>query len=496
MTNSMFTSIMNSVNALFYFGHGATGIVAFPNACSSLEGGNTPPSSTYWGIGDLAGQYPKATGALNSTLYLGWMFLFSSDTVAPDAEQDSSDASNAPGAVANPWEPLFYNSGIPLHGIYGYWQSPGECTVEGAEDNRACDVESEDNPPVASMLLQQIWNPTANGGADILDAWQQSNEDNNESTSWSAEMDNDYAVLDTFSGTPSRSQGGVLEFDSPYTGLEYTDIVVKPVAGVLNPVADNNETLNVASAVASGDSAMSAGSYTTVTSGGTTTYTSVGGLQVTYYQGTSGGVTYHGHALENPMAVSLSTAETAATEFVDNSFGMPSDATLSDVISFYLKVTGGTNMLIGYEFVWTHSSGPVFGGDAIKVDVEDYHYIGSSTCEEWIEDGSHFICGKYVYTYDDEPNVSYGYRLWRSTGGGVGSTISRYDTGTNTIDAYTASLATPESGNIASYELGYWTSSISVPTTIAEPAWIFTSTTGRTYAVDAGSGALIGTESL
>lgn len=156
MTASQFTANMG-VNALFYFGHGDTGVVAFPGICNGT--GNPPYQLPYyWGVGDIANNNSKAVGSPSgSNLY--WMFLFSSDTVAPDAVQDPADANSGVienmQYVSNPWEPLFYQANLPLRGLYGYWQSPGSCLSQGL-GSRNCDVTSDNNPTVSATLLMEL----------------------------------------------------------------------------------------------------------------------------------------------------------------------------------------------------------------------------------------------------------------------------------------------------------------------------------------------------
>jgi hypothetical protein len=182
--------------------------------------------------------------------------------------------------------------------------------------------------------------------------------------------------------------------------------------------------------------------------------------------------------------------------FIENSFGMPSDAVLVDTLSFYELESNGSAVLTGYEFIWNHASGTMYGGDAIKVDVEDYHYLASAVCEKWLTlpPPAKNQCEDWDYTYANKPNVSYGYRLWRSLGSAAATTQSGYRADTTTIDAYTASLALPNADDVTSYTLGYWTGPLSQASGIAEPVWIYHTSGGRIYAVDAGSGALIGTQ--
>ena len=168
--------------------------------------------------------------------------------------------------------------------------------------------------------------------------------------------------------------------------------------------------------MSSANSQLSLGGYTTVAANGLTTYTSVGGLKANYYQGASGGVTYTGMSLQNSMAISTATAQSAAVSFVQSSFGMPSDAVLVDTLSKFTRESNGSRILTGYEFVWNHAGGSILGGDAIKVDVEDDHYISASYCDKWMSTSYKPICLKWTYTYADRPNISYGYRLWKSLG--------------------------------------------------------------------------------
>jgi hypothetical protein len=503
MTSSQFTADM-SVNALFYFGHGFTGVVAFPGICGpggSLDLDGEPPYYLpyYWGVGDIANEDAKATGALPSSgSNLEWMFLFSSDTVAPEAVEDPLDAGSTvenQEYVANPWEPLFYQANLPLRGLYGYWQSYGQCPEQGS-GQRNCDVTANNNWPVASTLFTEMYQ----GGLSsttIPDAWQQANESNNESGAWSEQLDTGTANDHFSGGSNGVARSGALQFYDELSGAPSGALInVASNTGTLTPYNMVNESLNVSGAVATGDSDFSAGTYTTKSNGSTTTYTSVGGLQVNYYQGTSGGVTYQSETLHNAMSISESTAEAAAVSFIDNSFGMPSDAVLVDTLSLYTLQNNGSAILTGYEFVWNHSGGQINGGDAIKVDVEDYSY-DVKTCTAWIYNDPPLknICTSWEYVYHNEPNVSFGYRLWRSIGSAVSTTKTGYTAGRGTVDAYTASLALPVPNDVTGYQLGYWVTSLTQPTGIAEPAWIYSTTDGRIYGVDAGSGALLGSES-
>jgi hypothetical protein len=503
MASSQFTADM-AVNGLFYFGHGNTGVVAFPGVCGSNLGDPPYSSPYYWGVGDISGiGNAKAVGSLPNPSNLYWMFLFSSDTVAPEAVEDPADANSGVLTtmqyVANPWEPLFYQTSLPLRGLYGYWQSPGSCDdgVSLGGGTRNCDAYANNSPGVAAALLFAF----DTGGVTtttIPDAWQQSNESNNESGAWSEQLDTN-ATMDFFGSTYAIGRSGGLQFFDSQTGGPSGSIVqVSPTRGTLAPVNMVNESLNVGGAVATGDSDFSAGalSYTHSDNNLITTFTSVGGLSVNYYTGLSGGVTYSSETLHNPMNVSLSTAQTAAVSFIDNSFGMPSDAVLVDTISFYTLQNSGSSILTGYEFIWNHSGGTIYGGDAIKVDVEDNRHA-TTICTEMTYPDPPLkpICIAHETTYSDYPNVSYGYRLWRSTGSAVSETRTDYIAGQSTVDAYTASLALPVPSDVTGYHLGYWVTPLAQPTGIAEPAWIYNTVGGRIYAVDAGSGALLGSES-
>jgi hypothetical protein len=498
MSNSTLTSYMTK-NALFYFGHGDTGVVVFPTACSALENGSGPASTQYWGIGNLGGFFPKDTGSLPGGANLYWMFLFSSDTVAPDANQDPTDASSleAEPFVANEWDPLFYQANLPLRAMFGYWQSLGSCPDPNSAANgtRNCDVLANNNPGVASTLLSAI--AAGSTASNIADAWQQANSSNNESGAWSYEIDSG-AQGDNFSTAGLATRSGIENFNYAQSASSPSPFISVPgTPGTISTEFLVNESLNVSGAVSTGDTAYSAGSYTTASNGSTTEYTSTGGLQVNYYQGLSGGVTYHGMTLHNIMGISESAAEAGAVSFIDNSFGMPSDAALVDVLSLYTRESNGSVLLTGYEFIWNHASGTMFGGDAIKVDVEDYHYLASQVCDKTVPLSSvdpKPICIQWTYTYADKPNISYGYRLWRSTQERSLPTSSGFASGGPAVDAYTASLALPDSNAITGYVLGYWTTGLSQASGLAEPAWIFTTGSGRIYAVDAGSGAVIGTE--
>jgi hypothetical protein len=198
---------------------------------------------------------------------------------------------------------------------------------------------------------------------------------------------------DTFNITGLDARDGAVNFLYPTPSPSPAAIIrVSPTTGTLTPVNLVNESLGVASAVLEG-----------------------------------------------------ATAESAAVSFIDNSFGMPSNAVLADTLSFYELESNGSAVLTGYEFIWNHANGTTYGGDAIKVDVEDYHY-GVTAClkSEVIDDPPlkpMSICVDSQTTYYDKQNVSCGYRLWRSVGSAATTTRSGYRADTATIDAYTASLA-------------------------------------------------------
>jgi hypothetical protein len=211
----------------------------------------------------------------------------------------------------------------------------------------------------------------------------------------------------------------------------------------------------------------------------------------------------------NSMGVSESDASNAATEFVQDTFGMPADAVLTSTLERWQIIPaagGGEVTPIGYEFIWTHANGMI-GGDAIKVFVDD-NTTPQTTCTEWQTPPSSIhrrgstlrpsvaptgpidVCLKWVTTYTHTPDIPYGYRLWRTLSG---SNTTEQPAGVTSIDAVTASTALPEGANITAYRRGLWSPMPTKSSSLgAQAVWIFTLSGKNEVAVDAYTGQVLG----
>ncbi|HEY9085762.1 MAG TPA: hypothetical protein VIN40_07495 [Candidatus Tyrphobacter sp.] len=505
VTSSNFESAFGNSDVLFYSGHGDGGVTVFGHYCDAYP----PDTSSYWGIGN--GYIPKNVGPIVPSR-LKWMLLVSSDTVAPEGTMDPLDD---PEYVANAWEPLFTGS---LRGLYGFWQAPvGSCATDangsqscaiscpyawGLNIYRSCDMaDAFDEKMINELFINHVWQPTGNP-EPILSAWVHAAEAAVPAdVGWSAMIDcattND---LLTGPGGPNGAKSGSLCFYSSFLTYDSQTGLSPPIPDTtetLSPDSLQNENLNVAGGISTLESNYNLGPYRVTDNGTKRMYSTPGGLFVDHYYNSSGGAIFTGRILYNAMAVTQQAAQTAATQFVETSFGMPSDAVLSAILDRFRVDNSGSTVLIGYEFVWTHATGNMYGGDAIIVDVDDKHTETTrKTCLDWIYNDPPIkpICDQWQTdtTISDSPAISFGYRLWRSVASGrVYIQSAGRETGGQSIDAYTASLSVPNPSAITGYSYGYWTTPINQATGIAEPAWIFSSGEGQIDVVDAFSGEMI-----
>jgi hypothetical protein len=206
-------------------------------------------------------------------------------------------------------------------------------------------------------------------------------------------------------------------------------------------------------------------------------------------------VTYTDHEFRNVVTFPQNTALSTATTFLQDSFGLPSDAVMTDVADIYsTDETTKSKALTGYEFIWHHSGNKVVGGDSIKVDITDNNYLVGTVCNNWTYPPGlgKGVCLSWTQQYADAPYVSYGYRLWRSTGAQVIESSNGRTTGGQSMDAYTASLSLPNPDGVGSYAYGYWTPNAYSSGGVAEPAWLFRLAGGQTVAIDAFDGSVLG----
>lgn len=493
--NSIASAAQNA-DALFFAGHGGVGDLAF-------SGYNTGASTNdqYWGVGSADGSMPANTFGTPLAGRLKWMFLSSSDTVAPEQEMDWTDSASwvAPNYA---WKQVFMGGGETLRGIYGYWQGPnGNC------GGRVCDVVTGPDLTAMQNLLEHIWPAGAGQSAtQINDAWQSANEIAGMSDRWSI-MQDCGATNDTFSGQTSAvgdsSLFGYLCFTAPNLGtnIPQPHVAVQAQSFTLEPYTLAPRSVDVASLVQKAQTNLPVGTVQTFDNGSIRRYVSQSGLVVSYYYGLSGAVEYVGHSAGNPVAFTEADAQNAAQEFIQQSYGMPSDAQLTDVLPVYRWDTAaGSRTLVQYEFVWRHT-GNVFGGDAIRVNVFDLHKVWM-TCSQWgyVEVWDPIIhdfidrreCVSWTRNISDTPDISFSYYLWREPTSTRHILLAGRSTGGSSIDAYTASLSLPNPQGVTAYTSGYWTGGPYDSDTTEHPAWLFTTSNGSIMAVDAFTGALLG----
>lgn len=482
---SILSASYNS-DAYFFAGHGDVGVIALYYL-------------NFWGVGAHDGHaVAPPIGTLGTRLR--WMFFESSDTVAPDFIFDNAYGESA--WQANLWENLFANSSV--HGVYGYWQSPGSCAASLQYPHRDCDVYEESNQGVATSLVQFLVAGAGHTPETTHDAWAHANFDN--------EINNGISMIEDCSNTRDTltGPGGLYQINNNPSGnlcwthtqsgpINQSTVPVSAVTFTLNPVSLQGENLDIAGAMSRAQQYLGQPINQQSSPAGVTYFTT-GGAQVQSYSLASGAITYHGAMQEAALPFDQQTALDSASDYVNVTFGMPGDAVLALVTGIYQtdKASGSTR-LTGYHFVWRHSGTQILGADRIAVDVDDYQtWQSDGTCLDWeFTDPDppakpvHF-CGEYEQVEVDHPNISYSYRLWRSPAGSVRVQLAGLTSGQQSIDAQTASLSLPQGSAIIAYSSGYWDGGLYSTAAVAQPAWLFTLGSGEVIAVDAFSGAVLG----
>ncbi|NNM93747.1 MAG: hypothetical protein HKL92_10435 [Candidatus Eremiobacteraeota bacterium] len=521
-----FTQAVNSnADAIFFAGHGEPGDVKF----SGTECGGLPNNDVYWGVGNLSNDTassPNFDGAPWFGKRIKWLFLSSSDTVAPFASADPND-DPAYQVKNGSWEELFgdaqssspsvpsYRVGQTLRGVYGYWQAPGSCnTANQSNPTRMCDMITGKDATAMQDFLAELWPTAANGGPsqeqDINSAWVDANNSALMAHRWAIVQDCN-ATNDKFAGT-NQSIGnppvaGYLCYTSPvigsilYDGSQRTPLALSAIPHAkftLEPYSLVPRPVDVPGLIQKAQQYLPVGAVAVSDNGRIRHYSTQAGVTVDDYYGYSGGVVYNGTMLRNPVAFTQQTALNAATQYIEQSSGMPGDAALSSISPVYSSSDAlGSRALIGYEFAWTHSSGNVSGGDQIQVDVDDVHTVATTCLQYKIISRPYgekpiVYCVSWQRTVTDVPGISYSYYLWREPSGTRQLMSAGRVTGGSSIDAYTAALSLPNSSAIASYASGYWTSGLESSDNVEHPAWIFTMLNGEVIAVDAFSGQILG----
>ncbi len=439
-----------------------------------------------------------------------WLFLDSSDTVAPDANVDPGDDSGSIVPTGS-WANVFgetsgdnlqngLQSGASLRGVYGYWQAPGICSSYNQNTlNRECDVTDSKGETAMTLFVANI---TGSKPQDLNDAWIQASQSAGMTHRWSIIQDC-HAENDVFTGQNgnfNQTLGGNLCFTNPNG---FSNILMSsPVAHTtftLEPQALQARVVDVPSLLQRVQETVPAvGPISVTDANGVRRYETQSGLTVADYYGTSGGVVYYGHILSNPIQFSQADAIATAEQYINESSGMPSDAALSSIVPVYTASEGsGSRVLIAYELVWTHDNAPVAGGDAIVVDIDDVHTVTTECLQHKVIIPTSYqhpiiICVSSKTTVSDAPSVPYSYYLWREPAGTRQLMSAGRSTGQASIDAYTASLTLPAPQNVVSYRSGYWTGGILSRDSIEHPAWLFTLKNGDVFAVDAFSGRILG----
>jgi hypothetical protein len=174
---------------------------------------------------------------------------------------------------------------------------------------------------------------------------------------------------------------------------------------------------------------------------------------------------------------------------------MPSDAVLSEIDEQYEGSAAGTGVVpTGYLFTWKHSNPAANQADAIRVGIQDYR-VTTTTCTGGykIVDNPPLkpisICQGWTTTTTNSPNVSYYSRMRRS----FGSARHLLSLGQQSIPASQAETALPSGTTVANYYPGTWAGQYNDATnSVATPAWVFETTNGVFYYVDAYAGTLLG----
>lgn len=491
VTADSVTGSFGQADLLFFSGHGQPGGIQF----SQLFCGGAPASIQAWGVGSIYGTPPQfflnpIAPASQVNGRMKWMIFDSSTSVAgpPSAERNG---------VADPiydanWSQVFGGS---LHGIYGYWQSPGYCLGDAISPARTCDI--IDDQYQEGRTATSFTNNAFNQGKSVHDAWYQAAIDANRDEQWAIWETSSNRQDSLTSGTNYGPSGSVLFYYSNAPGgIATSAITVKPDVFTVQPFSLNNEPINDASAIQQASSYV--GALDAQSDNGAQVVIKKGSTDATHYYGTSGAVVMHGQPQQ--YIVNQATAQNAAVAFVTSTFGMPSDAVLTSQRGFYsLDPSTKSQTATNWEFIWHHSNGLV-GGDAIKV-VVDATRSSTTVCTQystWYDQigRPHSICVARQTTYAYQPNISYGFRQWRSLSGTRHILSNGQPANSQTsIDARTASASLPPGVGhaVSSYSSGFWSDGQEVPsaTNGAVPAWLFVAG-GRYFGVDAVTGQLLG----
>ena len=493
---SDFYNYENSVDAIYYGGHGDNGLFAFSDYCAG--------GSQIWGVGNDNGDPNNMTGIPEPAgARLKWIFAVSSDTVAgPIALAPST---GYPEDYAE-WEAMFVAGG-GIHGIYGFWQGApdvtGGVTCFTQDDPQGlCDITDGADGPVVKSLLNNLYS-ASHTPMSVHTSWVQAANDAGYSQGWSI-MEDQNSLGDTFTGPNGvqnqvPSGNGLFYWGGPSGSITVNPVTVQSTTFTLSPLVITPAAINDQTIISEGQPYVS--SIAETNDGQTINLTTPSGDTVLHEYAVSGAISFYGGAHYNTPAFSQATALAAAEAFLQSSLGLPSDAVLvgEDENYIYNKATNSRS-ITGYTFDWGHSSPAI--GDQIVVLVDD-DAVSTSTCTGGTKVLNNppakpvVICLGYTTTTTHTPNVSYAKMQWHAPSSTRRSIESAgRSTGGPSIDAYTASLSLPTGSVVTAYTSGYWYGNTTMATTTAEPAWLFTIGGTTVIAVDAFSGVVLGAQAL
>lgn len=485
VTAGSVTGSVGNSDALWYSGHGDVGLMEL---YYGEELGHSP-NNTSWGPGDNQNTYPSNTSGMPFNGRLKWIFSYSSTTVGAPAAL----LPNMPTETAN-WLQLF---GGALHGIYGFWQRPGNCPLGGTgvptDPNLICDIGTAQADAFADSLVSHLLGQ--NPQETVHSAWVNAASDVGYGDMWSMWEDayNYGDVLSGPGGSDNGTSGSILFYYALNTNGSYTDnpvsvgkqtFVLQPTTLTPESISDSQLLTNAVPYYGNPDSYTNTGTLSIATKGATSVI----------HELATGAVSYHGVRQINALAFSESTALSVALQAAQGINGLPADAVLTETAEDWeVDPTTGGSIPTGYLFTWKHSGAPR-GNDAIRVAITDYQ-TSNSVCTggtKAINDPPNppiVICIGYTTTYVDQPNVAYMFRMWRS----IGSPQSTQSLGTTSITAAAAAASLPAAATIIAYSSGSWSGAYDDPTNNdATPAWVFTLSSGRQIYVDAYTGKVLG----
>jgi hypothetical protein len=483
ITTNVLAASESKVDVLWFSGHGEPGMLELTDA----EESGAPTNLTAWGPGPTSDGFTTSTTGLPVSGRLKWIFAYSSGSVGVPP----SALPGYPNFTTN-WSIAF---GSGLHGIYGFGFQPGNCTGAGISVSGTCDIDTSTGPAFANAIANHLLNESPQ--ETVHGAWVNAANDVGFTGLWSMYEDaSNFGDLLSGPGGPNQAPSGTVEvywaqsplgIQLPATSVRNDTFALVPTSLVPEQINDQAELQSAQSYFGTPDRYQVNGASSIATKGATSII----------HIFATGAISFHGVPYVNPLAFSESTALAAATSAVQNMNGMPADAVLSEVDEQYESTSAGVGTaLTGYVFTWKHSNTAANQNDAIRLNVTDYH-TSSSVCTGgykiiYVGQKPISLCQGWTVTTTDTPNISYLFRMWRS----VGSPNIKRASSQYSIPASTAALALPAGVVVAAYFPGSWAGLYdSAQQSTATPAWVFESTNGTYYFVDAALGVLLSSAS-